>query len=78
MKTAKCCIKCHHKSIFHARNVLGRGAGNASHPMAIGRSGIIHAEDFGQLEAYVCLGCGYTEFYVVDPAELTPLGANDG
>ncbi len=78
MKNAQCCIKCNQGKIFHAHDVLDRGEGNAGLPMAIGRSGVIHAHDFGTLEAYICMSCGYTEFYVQNPRELEDVQPDTG
>ncbi len=78
MKTSGTCIKCKKGKIFHAHDVLDRGEGNSGLPMALGRTGVIHARDFGTLEAYVCLHCGYTEFYVQDPKELEDIEPDTG
>ena len=71
MKASKTCPKCECTDIFYSATIMDRGEGNASLPLAIGRSGPIHAWVYGQFEVYVCKRCGLSEFYVHDPEQLT-------
>lgn len=70
MKASGACPKCTSAAIHHSACVMDRGEGNAALCLALGRSGPIEARDLGQFEVYVCRGCGYSEFYVIDPTEL--------
>lgn len=73
MKRSGRCTKCGATNLFHSPEVMDRGEGNVALPLAITRSGSIFAEDRGQLEVYVCLSCGFSEFYVKNPRELATL-----
>lgn len=70
MKTSGSCPKCGKRELHHSPCVMDRGEGNAALCLAVKRSDPIEARDVGQFEVYVCLSCGFTEFYVDDPAEL--------
>lgn len=71
MKQTKRCPKCGDTNLFHSDCVMDRGEGNEALRFAIGRSGPIDAREMGVFEVYVCRGCGYSEFYVSDPGELS-------
>jgi predicted nucleic-acid-binding Zn-ribbon protein len=70
VKASKKCPKCECADLFYSSSIMDRGEGNASLPLAIGRTGPIHAWVYGQFEVYVCKGCGLSELYVHDPAQL--------
>ncbi|MBI3270369.1 MAG: hypothetical protein HYZ53_15275 [Planctomycetes bacterium] len=70
MKRTSRCVKCGGTQVFHAPEVMDRGEGNVALPLSIKRSGALLGRDLGQIEAYVCLACGYAEFYVLAPSEL--------
>ncbi|MCA8924561.1 MAG: hypothetical protein KDD82_22305 [Planctomycetes bacterium] len=64
------CPKCTSSQVHHSACVMDRGDGNAALCLALGRSDPIEARDLGQFEVYVCRGCGFSEFYVIDTSEL--------
>jgi len=75
MKQKTQCPKCENREIFHAETVMDRGYMDSPSPMALGtqktRVGWFwKAVPWGQLEAFTCRQCGYTEFYVKDVQEL--------
>ncbi len=77
MKASGKCPKCESSDVFYSSKIMDRGEGNASLPLAIGRSGPIHAWVYGQFEVYVCRRCGLSELYVHDPEKLSaPEGDN--
>jgi predicted nucleic-acid-binding Zn-ribbon protein len=71
MKKTRKCPKCGSKTLHHAETVLDRSMLNAPTDMALGTK-----EEFwkgrygGELEAYACKECGFTEFYVKDVENL--------
>lgn len=77
MKTSGKCPKCASPALFHSACVMDRGEGNVAMCLAIMRRDVIHAEEVGQFEVYVCRKCGFSELYVVDADQL-PLEREDG
>ena len=75
MKKSNRCPKCEGTDIAHAdtvadKNAIG-GPSNMSLGVGIKRKGLLAKEvPWGQLEAFACKGCGYTELYVTDLASL--------
>jgi predicted nucleic-acid-binding Zn-ribbon protein len=73
------CPKCSHREVVYVPRIVDR-AGGATHPLALwvgvrrrthqGREQLEYDAPFGQLEAFVCRGCGYTELYVADVERL--------
>ena len=75
MKTKRHCPKCDGKDIVHAETVMDRGYMDGPSPMALGlkkaKNGWFwKTVPWGQLEAFTCKACGYTEFYVKDVGQL--------
>ncbi|RMG06649.1 MAG: hypothetical protein D6731_25265 [Planctomycetota bacterium] len=70
MKRSGKCPKCGSRELFHTPEVMDRGEGNVALPFAVGRTGPVHAHDYGQFELFACRRCGYAEFYVIDPGAL--------
>jgi hypothetical protein len=69
------CPKCHGQRIGRLSSVGDKGHFDRPGPRQIGRAATpgIFTENFeghGQVEAYVCVGCGYFEEYVIDPASV--------
>ncbi len=77
MKRTRRCPKCSNERIYHSGCVMDRGEGNEALCLAVRRSDAIHAHDLGQFEVYVCTSCGFSELYVIDPAELRDLSEDD-
>ena len=77
MKKAGRCPKCEGWEISHSETVLDRGYMDSEHAMSLGtkKTGdrwFSPRVPAGELEAFTCQGCGYTEFYVKDPNALDP------
>lgn len=70
MKTSGKCPKCSGTALFHSACVMDRGEGNVAMCLTIMRKDVIHAEEVGQFEVYVCRACGFAEMYVVDADQL--------
>ena len=70
MKKSGECPKCHSGVPYHSDSIMDRGDGNDAMCLAIKRSGSIEAKELGRFEVYVCRSCGYSELYVINPAEL--------
>ena len=75
MKTKMQCPKCDGTNIAHAETVMDKNALGESQ-MSLGvnvkREGIFAKEvPWGELEAFACRSCGYTEFYVSDVESLS-------
>ncbi len=70
MKASGRCPKCAGSELYHSACVMDRGEGNEALCLAVRRSDAIFARDLGQFEVFVCLTCGYSEFYVARPQEL--------
>jgi predicted nucleic-acid-binding Zn-ribbon protein len=62
------CPKCDHGEVLHIPNPRD----SDFDAMALGGAsiGFFTSEAIGTLQAYVCLKCGYTEFYVGDVGGL--------
>ncbi|MCA8916302.1 MAG: hypothetical protein KDB90_12905 [Planctomycetes bacterium] len=65
MKTGKDCPKCGGGRIFHSPTITDRNEGWDKN-LALQVKGLIFKRGVGELEAFVCAGCGYTELYVSD------------
>jgi predicted nucleic-acid-binding Zn-ribbon protein len=79
MRTSHRCQKCDRSEIVYVPRILDR-AGGETHPLALwvgvrrrtegGKEKLEYDAPFGQLEAYVCRRCGFTELYVADVERL--------
>jgi predicted nucleic-acid-binding Zn-ribbon protein len=66
MRTRHLCPKCSHNRIAHVPTIK-----DADHDrMTVGPLSVWTGETTGDFEAWICLGCGYTEFYVKRPEAL--------
>jgi len=82
MRKTGICPKCTHNRLLHVGAVADTGDDHTElHEMHLAivfdRKGFF-GDDLvrraGKLSAVVCKACGYTELYVLDPAELQPDG----
>ena len=83
MKNTLRCPKCAHNHILYVSQVadtMGGGTHGGVAPwklVMVPRSpGSKYAHTYGELEAGVCRACGYTEFYIKDPASIPVDGYN--
>ncbi len=77
MKQSTTCPKCHHDVLLHVREVtdLGHYWRPAAWFLATtveGKKSVPH----GQVEAFACRRCGFTEFYTQGVAEIPVDGNN--
>ena len=72
MKSSRQCPKCDGTEIVHTETVMDRGYMDSPSPMALSmkttKKGWFSASavPWGELEAFTCRACGYTEFYAKD------------
>jgi predicted nucleic-acid-binding Zn-ribbon protein len=71
MKASGTCPKCESSDILHYDQVDDLGMLNSVEPMALNHTKWT-GKPVGRLEAYVCRGCGFTEFYCADAGEQHP------
>ena len=64
------CRACGGDTILHAMTVLDRTHYGTPAPMAVALKGTWVPKPVGQFEIYLCVGCGFTEWYVKDPGSL--------
>ena len=84
MRKTKVCPKCDCKKLLHITAVADWGEGSMTPRQALlavrfeGHSfmGNEKLRGVGNLEAVTCSECGYTEYYVANPADLQPDGKN--
>jgi len=69
MKNGTSCPKCHGERILHAPSIADRDR-HTVHPLALEVEGLFFHSPVGELEAYVCASCGFTEIYVRDVKAL--------
>jgi predicted nucleic-acid-binding Zn-ribbon protein len=79
MRKSHRCPKCKRRDIVFVPRILDRSGGE-THPLALwvgvkrkterGKDKLEYDAPFGQLEAYVCRQCGYTELYVASVEQL--------
>lgn len=76
MKSKHVCPKCDHNKILYVPIVVDRsGQGNFVHAMKVApvkKEGFLleYLGSEGNLEAYICKGCGYTEFFTRNVEEI--------
>lgn len=71
MRTSHVCPKCSHREVLFVPSVADRDDRDNVRPLSL----YVHHYDWkdvemGNLQAYVCRGCGYTELYTVNAASL--------
>lgn len=71
MKLNSKCPKCSSEEIYKNDSVIDMGDYNAPWDASIGYKKGIFGGQFGKLESYVCGKCGYVEYYVKNPSELS-------
>jgi|RhiMetdeSRZDD1v2_1073273.scaffolds.fasta_scaffold2830228_1 hypothetical protein len=64
------CRACGGSAILHAMTVLDRTQYGTPAPMAVALKGTWVPKPVGTFEIYLCVGCGFTEWYVRDPDSL--------
>jgi len=71
VKATRCCPKCGHKKILFLPKIADRTAG-VSVPMVahFQPALLLGKEAFGQITAYICRRCGYTELHTLKPKEI--------
>ena len=79
MKASQTCPKCQSGDITHFETVADRGNYNLPEPMTLGFKKDVSGwfakwASEGQLEAFTCKQCGYTEFYVRNVSEIEKPG----
>jgi hypothetical protein len=67
------CRACGGQSILHADSLLDRTYG-AYAPLAVAVKSKWTGSGKGEIEAYICAGCGLMELYVKKPGDLEPDG----
>jgi hypothetical protein len=64
------CRACGGRSILHAMTVLDRTHYGTPAPMAVALKGTWVPKPVGEFEIYLCVACGFTEWYVKDPDSI--------
>ena len=71
MRTAHVCPKCGHGEILFIPQVADRDDRDQVRPLSLH---VLHYDwkdvEMGNLQAYVCRGCGYTELYAQNASAL--------
>jgi hypothetical protein len=70
MRNHQRCRACGTRKIAHALSVLDRGEGDARQSLALNRPSWWSSKTQGELEAFVCMGCGLVEWWVKEPDSL--------
>ena len=80
MKKSHTCPKCNRREVVYVPRILDRTGGSGTSPLALwvgvrrrnqaGAERLEYDAPFGQLEAFVCRLCGFTELYVADVERL--------
>lgn len=78
MRQSLTCPACGVRRILHASQVLDRGDGDMAKPMAIVKPSFWRSRVLGELEAFLCTGCGLVEWYAKDVRALAESPAIDG
>lgn len=67
MRKSQRCPKCDHGEVLHVPRV--QDSDHDDQGLGV-RMGLITRETIGALQAYVCLGCGFVEWYVERPDRI--------
>ncbi len=71
MKTSHVCPKCRHGEILFLPRIADRDDRDEVRPLSLH---VIHYDwkdvEMGNLQAYVCRACGYTELYTLGAASM--------
>ncbi|MEZ4438633.1 MAG: hypothetical protein R3B72_06070 [Polyangiaceae bacterium] len=67
MRARLTCPHCGGRAVLHVERIMDRGDGNGAYPLSVDTKGFWVSKPVGAFEAFVCKGCGFTEWYVVDP-----------
>jgi predicted nucleic-acid-binding Zn-ribbon protein len=74
MRESHRCPKCSHGEIFFVPQLADRDDDDRVHPLVLHVGAYDYWGDkdkqFGQIQAYVCAKCGYTELYTKDASSL--------
>jgi predicted nucleic-acid-binding Zn-ribbon protein len=66
VRTSHICPKCSHNKVAHVPTIRDTDCDR----MTLGRVSVWTGETTGDLEAWICMRCGYTELYVSRPEAL--------
>lgn len=70
MRHRLCCPRCRGRDLIHAAEVLDRADGMVRAAMCLTQQHWHTTEGAGQFEAWICTGCGFTEWYVPDLSQV--------
>jgi predicted nucleic-acid-binding Zn-ribbon protein len=71
MRTTHVCPKCSHGEVLFVPHLADRDDDDSVRPLSLHVKHLDWKDvEMGQLQAYVCRGCGYTELYTVGAAAL--------
>lgn len=73
LKQSGLCPACGARRFLHAPKVLDSGESGQRGELSLARPSIWRSKVLGTFEAFVCTGCGWTEWYVRDPETLDEL-----
>ncbi len=68
MRKSRRCPKCEHGEVLHVPKVMDSDFNQ--HALGVRMTLLMKREMVGALQAYVCLGCGFVEWYVDDAAAI--------
>ena len=77
MRDIHSCIKCSHHEILFVPQLRDTDSDVMTVDSELKSVWTGDTARFGQLQAYICLKCGYTELYTLDPASI-PLSKIEG
>jgi predicted nucleic-acid-binding Zn-ribbon protein len=72
MRRSHRCPKCDHPEVLHAPEVRDSNYDSLALAGRYSAYSKWTREEQGGLEAYMCMECGYTEFYVREPRKVDP------
>ncbi len=71
MRRTHTCPKCNHGEILFVPQIADRDDDDTVRPLVVH---VVHLDykdlEMGSLQAYICRGCGFTELYTKDAAQL--------
>ncbi len=71
MRDSHVCPKCAHREVLFLPHVADRDDRDYVRPLSLHvKHHDWRDEELGQLQAYVCRKCGYTELYTLEPESL--------
>ncbi|HEY6461358.1 MAG TPA: hypothetical protein VIY73_14430 [Polyangiaceae bacterium] len=71
MRTTHVCPKCNHGEILFVPRIADRDDRDAVRPMVLHVRHLDYKDiETGAIQAYVCRGCGFTELYTAQAADI--------